>query len=214
MKTLNYSTLTLNDLEEIFDIKREQNKKIFDKWFLQKYNISEEENLFLKKLVNRHFDKIINYTELELISKFIAPILNMVDFELKDKKIRDWYEVPLKYEYKNIVFNGRCDYVVARGYDNPINPYFFIQEFKQASSSFPEYQLIAEMIVSTLINKTKTIKGAYIVGSVWTFVILEKIKEDNYRYFISKKYDSIDIDDLTKIYKNLQIVKQEIYKNN
>jgi len=49
-----------------------------------------------------------------------------------------------------------------------------------------------------------------IIGSVWTFVILEEIKEDKYGYFISKKYDAVEFDDLQKIYKNLQSVKQDI----
>jgi hypothetical protein len=133
---------------------------------------------------------------------------------MKDKAIRDFYEVQLKFEYKDILFSGRCDFVVAKGYDLPINPYFFIQEFKQTSSSFPEYQLLAEMIVSTIINKSNIIKGAYIVGSLWSFVILKIDTNGKYNYFVSKKYDTMDIEDLKQIYKNLQIVKREIYESN
>lgn len=210
MKTINYSTLTLNELEEIFDIDKNYDRNKFDAWFNHTYLFTQEERIFLEALLTKHIGIINYYTELELISKFIAPILNRVDFTVKDKHIRDWYEVSLKYEYKNITFNGRCDYVVARGYDKPVNPYFFIQEFKQASASFPEDQLLGEMIVSLKINSSTTIKGAYIIGSVWTFVILEEIEEDKYKYFISKKYDAIEIDDLMQIYKNLQIVKREI----
>jgi hypothetical protein len=214
MKTINYSTVTMNDLEEAFDITAIYDKKIFNQWFNSNYNFSDEENEFLEKLIKKNIKNINNYTELELISKFIAPILNKVDFEFEDKAIRDFYESPVKYEYKNLSFTGRCDFVIAKGYDKPTNPYFFIQEFKQSSASFPEYQLISELIVAMLINDTTKIKGAYIVGSLWTFVIMEKIQEDKYQYFVSKNYDSKDIDELKQIYKNLQFVKQEIYENN
>lgn len=107
-------------------------------------------------------------------------------------------------------FSGRCGFVVAKGYDEPTNPYFFIQEFKQTSASFPEDQLLAEMIVALKINSNKIIKGAYIIGSSWNFVILKELENDKYRYYISKKYDAMDSDDLRQIYKNLQIVKREI----
>ena len=213
MKTLNYSTITLNQLEEIFDIEKNYDRKIFDKWFFAEDKISEEDKIFLDFLLKKHINKIVNYTELELISKFIAPILNRIDFELEDADIRDFYETPLKYRIEDITFNGRCDYVVAKGYSSPIEPYFFIQEFKQASASFPEEQLLAEMIVATYINNTTTIKGAYIMGYVWTFVFLEKIEDKKYKYHISKKYDATDSDDLYQIYKNLQVVKREIYES-
>ncbi len=214
MKTINYSSVTLNDLETIFDIENINDKTRFHDWFLQEYIFSTDEEHFLEKLIVKHFQHINSYTELELISKFIAPILNMVDFDMQDKAIRDFYEVQLKFQYhEEILFNGRCDFVVAKGYDSPINPYFFIQEFKQTSSSFPEYQLLTELIMATLINQTNSLKGAYIVGSLWSFVIVEKIKDNYYKYFVSKKYDGMDIDDLKQIYKNLQIVKREIYES-
>jgi len=210
MKTLNYSTVTLNELEEFFDIEKINDKKAFENWFLGEYQISNEEQSFLEALIKKHSNKIVNYTELELISKFIAPILNKIDFEFEDAHIRDFYETALKYELDDVIFNGRCDYVVAKGYSSPIEPYFFIQEFKQSSASFPEDQLLAEMIIATYINDSNSIKGAYIMGSVWSFVILKKVADREYKYFISKKYDSMDIDDLRQIYKNLQIVKREI----
>jgi len=210
MKTFNYSSITLNKLEEIFTIEKNYKKKQFDHWFNKAYAFSEDDILFLQTLIDRHIGIINYYTELELISKFIAPILNRVNFTIKAKHIRDWYEATLKYESEAYTFNGRCDFVVAKGYDEPIKPYFFIQEFKQASATFPEDQLLAEMIVALKINSNDSIKGAYIIGSVWTFVILEKQQEDKYKYFISKKYDAIEFEDLQQIYQNLQYVKQEL----
>ena len=210
MTTFNYSSVTFDDLKEVFDIKRLKSKDIFKDWFDKKYDLNKDENDFVERLVDMHFQHINNYSELELVGKVIAPILNKVNFMINDKHIRDWYEVALRYEDSEVCFNGRCDFVVAKGYDSPINPYFFIQEFKQASASFPENQLLAELITAIKINQTDTIKGAYIMGQIWAFVILERVKKNSYNYYISKRYDSMDIDDLTKIYKILQNVKQEL----
>jgi hypothetical protein len=210
MKTFNYSSVTLNGLEEIFDIEKTHDRSVFEDWFSKKYNFKTEDNAFLEKLLKKNIDHINNYSELELISKFIAPILNRIDFEIKDKHIRDWYEVQLKYETEQFIFNGRCDFVVAKGYDKPINPYFFIQEFKQTTSSFPEYQLLSEMIVAILLNNSDQIKGAFIIGSIWVFMILNQLDNNKYQYCLSKKYDAIELDDLKQIYQNLQQIKTEL----
>ena len=60
------------------------------------------------------------------------------------------------------------------------------------------------------LNNWKTIRGAYIVGSIWNFVILEKLGKDSYQYFVSINFDSTKIEDLKSIYKNLLFVKNEI----
>ena len=81
MKTFNYSSVTLNGLEEVFDIEKIHDRSVFDAWFSKEYSVAED-NAFLEKLINKNIDHINNYTELELISKFIAPILNKIDFEM------------------------------------------------------------------------------------------------------------------------------------
>jgi hypothetical protein len=53
-------------------------------------------------------------------------------------------------------------------------------------------------------------KGAYIVGAVWHFVILEKLGPNKYQYFISKLFNATNIEDLKSIYQNLLFVKNEI----
>ena len=54
------------------------------------------------------------------------------------------------------------------------------------------------------------IKGAYIIGGSWHFVILEKFAQDTYQYVLSQNFDSTKLDDLLLIYKHLVCVKQEI----
>ncbi len=61
------------------------------------------------------------------------------------------------------------------------------------------------------LNDWKSIKGAYIVGSIWNFVILEKLGKDKYQYFISSNFDATKIEDLKSIYRNLLFIKNEIF---
>ena len=98
---------------------------------------------------------------------------------------------------------------MAKGLYESETPYFFIQEFKKGVEfSDPRPQLVAELIAGLEISNFKNIKGAYIIGSIWNFVILEKIEKDSYRYYVSENFDSSKIGDLNLIYKNLLFVKK------
>jgi hypothetical protein len=66
------------------------------------------------------------------------------------------------------------------------------------------------MIAGLEISEVNQIKGAYIIGAIWNFVILEKVDENSYRYWISQNFDSSDLEKLKLIYKNLLFIKSEI----
>ena len=91
---------------------------------------------------------------------------------------------------------------------------FFIQEFKKSVPipKHPKGQLLAQMAVAIEINKTKQMRGAYNIGRLWIFVILEKITEGKYQYYESKGFDCLDLDHLKQIYTNLQAVKHKYCK--
>ena len=58
------------------------------------------------------------------------------------------------------------------------------------------------------------IRGAYVIGRNWNFVILEKLENGNYEYFVSKTFDCLNFDSLKQIYINLQAVKYFITNEN
>jgi hypothetical protein len=127
------------------------------------------------------------------------------------KGIRDFYEEPITYRNSKFTFSGTTDFLVSKGLEFSETPYFFIQEFKKSiKNDDPRPQLLAEMISAIELNSWTTIKGAYIVGSIWHFVILSKIREDSYQYTISENFDSSKIEDLKGIYKNLLYIKDTI----
>ena len=67
------------------------------------------------------------------------------------------------------------------------------------------------MLVALNMNQENIIRGAFIIGSIWNFVILKK--ENNiYKYYISNNFDSSRIEYLENIYSNLVAVKESFCK--
>jgi hypothetical protein len=154
---------------------------------------------------------ISDYNEEDLKANFLIPLINKVDFFLLNKRIRGFYEEKLTYKTERFIFNGTTDFVVSKGLKRPKEPYFFIQEFKKGKeNSDPEPQLLAELISAVELNGFISMRGAYIIGAIWNFVILEKLGEDKYQYFISHNFDSTKLEDLKNIYKNLLFVKSKL----
>lgn len=213
-KQLSFSRIKFDELNQvvplvgipdIYDTK-------FQEWFSYPYVLNETELPFLEKLLSRHKLYVSTYSEEELKAKIIIPILNSVDFRFGT--INDWYERPLKAIINGVEVGGYVDFMVATGIKEPQRPYFFIQEFKKSKAEIdPEDQLLAELLVAIELNQTTIMRGAYIIGKAWNFVILEKQLNGQYEYYVSKIFDSTWLDDLKQIYISLQAVKHLYCKN-
>ncbi len=209
--TYSFSRIRDKELKKLVNIKKNLDESIFEEWLNNKITINEETFDFLDTLLTENRKLISTYNEDELKMYFIAPILNKVKFLSYKDEVRGFYEAALSYETDRFIFNGNVDFVFAKGLVDCEKPYFFIQEFKKAEEfGNPRPQLLAEMISAVELNKTKTIRGAFLTGAIWNFVILEKLGKDKYQYFISKVFNSTNIEDLKEIYRNLQFVKKEI----
>ena len=209
--TYQYSKIRDAELKKLFEIEQNLDSSIFEEWFNYPIEIDRQVEEFFKKLIADNKLLIERYSEEDLKVKFIVPILNQIQFQSYEKKIRDFYELPMSYETNQFILNGTCDFVVSEGLVESKKPYFFIQEFKRHEEyGNPRPQLLAELISAVELNDWKFIKGAYITGSHWHFAILERLERHKYQYFISQNFDSTKIEDLTAIYKNLLFVKNEI----
>jgi hypothetical protein len=212
-KTLSFSKIDFDELDELFQIERDYSFQLFQLWFSESREIQLErdEKLFLEELLKKEGRFLLDYLEEDLKANFIIPILNRVDFRVQERGVRGFYEQKLSYSNSRGGVKGTVDFVVAYGRKRAKVPLFFIQEFKQESeASDPEPQLIGEMIAGLEISKLDSIKGAFIRGKDWFFVVLEKLGEDSYRYSISDELNSRKIADLEAIYRNLLSVKREI----
>lgn len=207
-KRLSFSKVTFDELNkivsltgipDIYDTK-------FQAWFTYPYNLIQANISLLEQLLIQHKLYISTYSEEELKAKLIIPILNAVNFMYGD--IKDWYERPLKAVINGVEISGYVDIMVATGIKQPQQPYFFIQEFKKSKITVdPEDQLLAELLVAIEITQTPIMRGAYIIGKTWNFVILEKLSTNHYQYYISRVFDNTWLEDLKQIYINLQAVK-------
>jgi len=208
-----FGAISFKDLEHIVSIKRNIITKVFCNWFEAPIKISSDDNVFFDSLIKEHYFLMSSYNEEELKVKFISPILNRVKFTDVEHEIRDFYEEKITYRTDRFVLTGTTDFLVSKGLEYSKKPYFFIQEFKKSiANDDPRPQLLAELISAVELNGFKVIKGAFIIGENWNFVILDKQKNDKYQYFVSHTLNSTNINDLQQIYKNLLFVKHEIIK--
>ncbi len=209
--TYQYNKIRDTELKKLFEIEQNVDGSIFDQWCNCSIEIDSSVEDFFKELIADNKPLIERYSEEDLKVNFIVPILNKIKFKSYDKKIRDFYELPMTYKTSQFILNGTCDFVVSEGLVESKKPYFFIQEFKRNEDyGNPRPQLLAELISAVELNDWQFIKGAYITGGNWHFVILEKLELHKYQYFISQNFDSTKIEDLKSIYKNLLFVKNEI----
>ena len=206
MKTLSFSHIKFADLQKVVNIRHVSKDELFDDWFGFEYAISPNELTLFQGLIDEHRPLMLSYSEDELKMKFLAPLLNAVKF--RNDRIRDWYQRPLKATINHVTLSGYVDFMVAHGVEEPERPYFFIQEFKKThTDQDPKNQVLAEMLVALHLNQATVMHGAFIFGQHWHFMILTHNADDTYEYVVSKTFDSVWLDDLKKIYTNLQAVK-------
>jgi hypothetical protein len=209
--TYRYSQIRDTELKKLFEIEKKLSPLIFNNWFNNDIGLTEEIVNYLQQLIEQNGNLIEDYNEEDLKVYFIIPLLSKINFLLKDKEIRGFYELPMSYATDQFILKGNVDFVVSKGLVESKKPYFFIQEFKRHEEyGNPRPQLLAELITAVELNDWQFIKGAYITGAHWHFAILEKLERHKYQYFISQNFDSTKIEDLKAIYKNLLFVKNEI----
>ncbi len=208
-KSYNFSTIRFADLEKIVEIRQGKDKippQKFNEWFKFDYVMSDEEINYFDKLIKKHYSYLDMYHEEDLKMKFLSLIYNQVNFHTE--KFRDWYDAKIQGEINGVKFNGFADFLIATGLEEPQNPYFFIQEFKPTNpDKHPKNQLLAELLLAIEKNQVNIMRGGYIIGRNWFFVILEKIDENAYEYFVSQQLDSLNFEHLRQIYVCLQAVK-------
>jgi hypothetical protein len=211
--TYQYSKMRDSDLESLVDIEKNLDKAIFKQWFEHHITVDSLTELMFISLIQENELLMDSYSEEDLKVNFLVPILNKVHFKSFKDNVRDFYELSLRYETENFIFSGTTDFVVSSGLVKSKTPYFFIQEFKRSEEyGNPRPQLLAELISAVELNHWNSIKGAYIIGAMWHFVILEKLEKNKYQYFVSQNFDSMRLEDLKAIYTHLLFIKNEIIK--
>lgn len=187
-------------------------------------SLTKEEEGILKKLRDIADDDIDGWNETELRENFIIEVLKTVNFRLKEHDANKFSERYISTRVGRIQMQGYVDWMVARGTNQPIEPYFFIHEFKheEGGTNDARGQLVAAMLAAQQLNKkpplideqgnetkhyykTMPIYGTYIIGRMWFFVVLE-----GKQFYVAPVCIATKIEDLHLILKMLKAQKMMI----
>ena len=191
----------------------------------EKEEITPDNKKLLKRLQRKLELFVRGWNEQELREKVIAHLVEAVDFDMYDIEIGSFSEREMKAVYKGNIIQGKVEWMVANGLFEPQRPFFFIHEYKREKhNSDPVGQLLATLYAAQILNnqevvssnlfqnEAKTFKqislyGVYIMGRFWFFARLKESK-----YYISKAYDSTNMEHLEFIFKVLKAQKKMIIR--
>jgi len=207
-----FSQWTIAEVEKEFQIEWQDLNDLLESWL----NYTESDSAddltqmpvqALKRLQTRLIKHVHGWNERELQVKFIAQILDMVEFD--QDGYQSFLERVISAPYKDDTLSGDVDFIVAKGRWVPEQPFFFLHEYKKDvnSSGDPLGQLMIAMVAAQILNQgDRPIYGSYVVGRFWYFVVLEGQK-----YAVSLAYDATK-DEIKDIFYILEKIKTIILK--
>ena len=204
METINFSDCTLGSLEKRFGIQ----KKILyslNVWI----NVHFELDGFLQESVRRFSTTLANnvehWNETDLSMHFIGPMFSLVEFT-QPYRFNLFAQAMLSGMIDNTQLTGRVDETVATGFRIPEAPFFAFSEYKRQTdpNGDPAGQALGAMLAGQSLNQDgKPIYGCYVIGKIWSFMVLE-----GRHYAISHAFDGTQTDDAFQILRILLQLKQ------
>ena len=179
------------------------------KWIQTPPVLTPEEERIITYHQNNLLEHITRWNEQELQVFFIAHILALVNFENENADYRAFMQRTLTASIGDITLTGRVDFMVATGYGEPSQPYFFLHEYKKERGvdNDPLAQLLASMVAAQSLNDSpKLLYGCYVLGRNWFFVIL-----DGKTYSVSNNF-SASSDELFNIVAILREAAEVVHK--
>jgi hypothetical protein len=195
------------EVESTYGLKEVEAHPVLQTWLAANDAIEDDEMKLIQKYRQKLSKKAEYWNEDELKFQFIAPYLSIFNYE-KEDVYTSFSQRVLSSKVKDVqnnetVLRGRVEWFVAKGKQIPINPIFFIHEYKPAlrtTPSDPKGQLLIAMYVAqALNNNSQPLYGVYVIGKDWHFLILQ-----GKDYSVSRAYDvtqHAQIEQTTKILK-------------
>jgi hypothetical protein len=199
----NFENWETQDLEIEFNLSRNFNSTLLNNWLQSTTQFDALTQQRLEKLSLKFFEFSDYWNEDELKMQGISPILDIVDYHSADYTV--FSQRPMSAKINGIELGGRVDFMIAKGKQKPIKPYFFIHEYKQETkrgSGDPKGQLLSELLTAQYRNdKQMPMYGCYVLGRSWFFMVLE-----GQEYAVSNAFNASN-DDIFKIIAILRQVK-------
>jgi hypothetical protein len=199
----NFETWETQDLEELFGLERVKQMHLLDDWLAATTTLDSYTQKRVETLKEKIFEFVEFWNEDELKLQCISKIVDFADYD-NIKPFNMFSQRSISATINNIEIGGRVDFVLAKGRQKPMKPYFFIHEYKQSPPApqrgrkevgDPKGQLLSEMLVAQVRNEGKIpVYGCYVLGRSWFFVIL-----NGKNYAVSRAYDASQPDIYTVI---------------
>ncbi|MFN0201158.1 MAG: hypothetical protein ACKVTZ_06530 [Bacteroidia bacterium] len=204
-----FGNWTTQELRNRFGLQEVNKAKIaaLNNWLSANMEISDkikEELLSLREELDALNEA---WNEDELKMRFIAPLMRLVGYGKKEK-YNFFYQRNLTAKVDGEELNGVVDMVIAKGWESPIQPYFFLHEYKQEEKKGDaRAQLLAAMLVAQTFNgEDKPVYGVYLIGASWRFVVLLG------KSYAIKRFDATEEDSLFKVFQLLLWIKVYVEK--
>ncbi len=207
MTTRTFGTFTFEEVEEAFGIEKEASLPLLEEWLSAISEIDDIYKFMLNRLKNHLLEEVLNWNEDELKMFFIGPLIELAKVQTKDFK--PFTQRTLEVTINETKITGKVDFMIAKGKRTAKPPYFCIHEYKQEADTSDDAlgQLLITMVAAQMLNDNKfPMLGAYIVGRIWFFVIL-----DDKQYAVSNAYNASD-EDIFQIFAILQKSKEIIQR--
>ena len=203
---------TRQNIEDKFGLDVKSKCKSLDNWLNAEIEINASEEKELQRLQLKLKQNVDLWNEQELIIKFIALLIDKVDYD--NKMFKSFANRKLSGEIDGEMVSGEVDLMIASGKFEPKEPYFCLHEYKKekGADNDPLGQLIIAMMTAQEINNNEhPIYGAYVMGRNWFFLTLQGRK-----YCISDEYVATrdDIRSIYKILKNLKVIITKLSEEN
>ncbi len=172
--TKSFEKWDIDDVERTFGIRAKATLPLLEEWCSARHEIRPEEEYTITILREDLQLNVDLWNEDELKFKFIAPLISLIRYNTE--RFRAFTQRTLSATLNGVKINGRVDFVIATGKANPLQPFFFLHEYKKArgSDNDPLAQLLVEMLAARELNAIKyPLYGCYVVGRAWYFVVLE-----------------------------------------
>ena len=202
MKNKSFKYWSRQDIADKFGLDTISNCQYLDNWLNVTIDLTNNEKEAVAKLSNKLRENVDIWNEQELIIKFIALLINMVDYD--EANYKSFANRKLTGIIDGEEISGEVDLMIASGKYGPKAPYFCLHEFKkeQGVDNDPYGQLLIAMMTASAINKsTQPVYGAFVHRRNWFFLTLKDRK-----YCISDEFVATR-SDLLKIYAILKKLK-------
>lgn len=173
-----------------------------DQWLSDEVALTAEEQAELARLQAKLKANVDLWNEQELIIKFIALLIDMVDYDSHTYKAFANRRLSGTIDGEEVA--GEVDLMVASGRYEPKAPYFCLHEFKkeQGVDQDPYGQLLIAMMTAEALNGHRhPVYGAFVTGRNWFFLTLK-----DRQYCISEEFVATR-EDLFAIYGALKKLK-------